>query len=228
MQPEENKKEEASSTDDRLLERILTEAADLVFPEPDDLPEATEAEMDHLMTVTAQARKRPSRILQLIPKKVLALAASLFLIAGVGLFFLTGRPVNSVFTVAVALPKAIPGLVFRGGDPEPDELSKVVESGVLDALDAQLRTRSADFRMFDAPLSQDGLGKVLVSQLPASGSRNILYVTTDEERGELVLMVFRARTGEELGEVRLELDNAAHLQDEVSAAISVWMRDGLL
>jgi len=231
MQSEDNKGISSIPDSDLLLDRILTEAADLVFPAPEDLPEATEEEIDRLMAVTAEAREAGVHLhFRLFSgrKSLLALAASLFLVLGAGLFFSMRQSDHPGITVALALPQGVEGLRFRGGDSVSDGLAKAIESGVFDALDAQPRKVEADIRFFDAPLSEAGLGEMLISQIAPSGSRNILYVTTDADTDKLVLIVFRAKTGEELAEKRLNTDDSAQLQKDVFFTVSEWMRKNLL
>jgi hypothetical protein len=208
------------------LDRVLTQAADIVFPLPPSLPEATDQEIDQLMKMTAKVRRvsESRRLMTLIrsyPAKLLALAASFFALMGGGLFYsLTQRAVPCM-SVAMAMPS---GLVFRGGEDIPG----AVESGVLAAATNLPAKATTDFLRMEQPISADKSGSEIAALLSNARSRNVLYVTEDQAAGKLVLIVFERKTGRRLAETRINTGDAEQVQINVSSTVAGWIQNGLL
>jgi len=224
MSTQEN--EPLPTDEEILLTRILSQAGPLIAPQPDELPEAAEADIEKLMNASRSARGARKPFLRLLysHKAVLALAASVAILigAGVGLTLINRGGVS--LTVAIALPRELGvGKVFRGEGGIED----AVESGILEALGRHSQADSAVVHL-NEPLAETDLGPSLRKQIGLRPSRTILYVTADAESSELLLRLYRRKSGEQIAEERINAGLPFEVFNDVRRVIDAWVAQGVL
>jgi hypothetical protein len=109
-----------------------------------------------------------------------------------------------------------------------DEKQKLIKKGVLLALASQSKKGGGNFFCFNDATADEGLSPLFVRLISDKQTRNLLYVKWNADINDYTVMVFEAKTGRKLKEIRFYSNNALELQQNVSIAVTSLIKDGFL
>ena len=194
-----------------VLQRVLTENGNAVFSPPVSHPQPSSEDIEHLMLVTNKERSRQKPLRVSGPPRplvLLALAASVLVLVGGGLFVFFRQPPSHGLVVAIALSPADAdqSFLFRGASVTQKDLTSTVESGIGRALVGRAVEVEAVFLHLDTLPSGREPADPMALLPPTVHSRYVLVVSQDEVSGGIVFSLLDHVTGATLGRRELAVE----------------------